>query len=81
MLNKLILFLIRRKLNLRKFQLFYFNNQVNKNDRYFFNDYRIVKITFHKEYGRITQNSNLSLNFLLSKECETLIRSGRRYGK
>lgn len=81
MLNKLILFLIRRKLNLRKFQLFYFNNQVNKNDRYFFNDYRIVKITFHKEYVRITQNSNLSLNFLLSKECETLIRRGRRYGK
>lgn len=81
MLNKLILFLIRRKLNLRKFQLFYFNNQVNKNDRYFFNDYRIVKITFHMEYGRITQNSNLSLNFLLSKECETLIRRGRRYGK
>lgn len=81
MLNKLILFLIRRKLNLMKFQLFYFNNQVNKNDRYFFNDYRIVKITFHKECGCITQNSNLSLNFLLSKECETLISRGRRYGK
>lgn len=81
MLNKLILFLIRKKLHLKKFQLFYFNNQVNKNNRYFFNDYRIVKITFHKEYGRITQNSHLSLNFLLSKECETLISRGRRYGK
>lgn len=46
MLNKLILFLIRRKLNLRKFQLFYFNNQVNKNDRYFLMTIELLKLHF-----------------------------------
>lgn len=68
MLNKLILFLIRRKLHLKKYQYFYFKNQANKLDRYYFYDDCIVKISPYE-----LVRSNLSLNFLLSNECKNLI--------
>lgn len=69
MLNKLILFLIRRKLNLKKFQQFYFSNQAIKIEKYYFDNYGIMKISV---CGLV--RSNLSLNFLLSDECRILIR-------
>ena len=69
MLNKLILFLIRKKLHLKKFQQFYFNNQAIKIEKYYFDNYGIMKIS-----GCGLVKSNLSLNFLLSDECRILIR-------
>lgn len=69
MLNKLILFLIRRKLNLKKFQQFYFSNQAIKIEKYYFDNYGIMKISV---CGLV--RLNLSLNFLLSDECRILIR-------
>ena len=69
MLNKLILFLIRKKLHLKKFQQFYFSNQTIKIEKYYFDNYGIMKISV---CGLV--RSNLSLNFLLSDECRILIR-------
>nr|DAJ06159.1 MAG TPA: hypothetical protein [Caudoviricetes sp.] len=69
MLNKLILFLIRKKLHLKKFQQFYFSNQAIKIEKYYFDNYGIMKISV---CGLV--KSNLSLNFLLSDECRILIR-------
>ena len=68
MLNKLILFLIRKKLHLKKYQQFYFSNQAIKIEKYYFNNNGIMKIT---ATGLV--RSNLSLNFLLSDKCEILI--------
>lgn len=45
MLNKLILFLIRKKLHLKKFQQFYFSNQAIKIEKYYFDNYGIMKIS------------------------------------
>lgn len=69
MLNKLILFLIRKKLHLKNFQQFYFSNQAIKIEKYYFDNYGIMKISV---CGLV--RSNLSLNFLLSDECRILIR-------
>lgn len=69
MLNKLILLLIRRKLHLKKYQQFYFSNQAIKMEKYYFNNNGIMKIA---ATGLV--RSNLSLNFLLSDECNILIR-------
>lgn len=67
-MNRLILFLIRKKLGVKKYQYFHFLNQRNKNDRYFFTDECILKDTNY-----FVCKSNLKLNFLLSDEAKELI--------
>lgn len=63
--NRLILFLIRKKLHLKKFQRFRFDNQKSTYDSYFFTSSNILKID--KEKGII--DSNVSLNWLLNNDC------------
>ena len=63
-LNKLIIFLIRRKLHLKKGELFQFDNQ--KTDSvYWFTEGTLMKM----EYGR-RYESNVSLNWLLNPDCK-----------
>ena len=72
-MNRLIIFLIRKKLGLKKEQRFYLSNQKNKNDRYFFMDGKLYK---HKYYGKNIRSwvkSNISLTFLLSDEIKDLL--------
>lgn len=65
MYNKLILLLLRKKFGLKKYQLFKFNNQ-KTNNRYYFNDYAIIKVDFRHP----DQPSNIKLSYLLSDECK-----------
>jgi hypothetical protein len=60
----LVIFLVRRRLKLKKFERFTFTNQ--KTDAvYYFATYKLMKI----ENG-LTFKSSVSLNWLLNDECE-----------
>lgn len=65
-MKRLIIFLIRKKLGLGKYQLFQFINQKNKNDFYYFEDVCLIKLVdnTHKAF------SDVSLNWLLNDDCE-----------
>lgn len=63
--NRLILFLIRKKLHLKKFQRFRFDNQKSTYDSYYFTSSNILKVDEKK--GII--DSNVSLNWLLNDDC------------
>lgn len=65
MLKRLIIFLIRRRLGLKKYQRFRFVNQKSNVDFYYFTETRIEKWN-----GFATEKSNVSLNWLLDDECE-----------
>lgn len=68
MIKKLIIFLIRRQLGLKKFERFTFSNQ-KSNTCYFFTDDSLIKIL--RDSG-VVEKSNVSLNWLLNDECEIL---------
>lgn len=64
MLKRIILFLIRIRLDLKKNEKFRFTNQ-KSNAVYWFTSYGVYKYW----YGH-TVPSNVSINWLLSDECE-----------
>lgn len=66
-MKKLILFLIRKRLKLRKYEPFQFTNQKSKTDYYWFTDTHLRKWCD----GEIT-NAHVSLNWLLDDRCETM---------
>ena len=83
MINRLILFLVRKKLHVRKYEYFQFINQKTSNI-YYFADKILVKLEpVNKNYkglGLLIRNrvyfvtdSNVSLNWLLSEDCEIRI--------
>ncbi len=72
-MNRLILFLIRKKLRIKKYQSFQFDNQVNKNDRYCFSEKYIYKLSEVNCVSYKLKFSDLSLNFLLSREAKERI--------
>lgn len=65
--KRIVIFLIRKKLRLKKHQAFRFTNQANKKDYYFFTDKELVKVAYAINRGI---RSNVSLNYLLSDTCE-----------
>ena len=70
MLNRLIIFLIRRKLGVKKDQTFRFTNQ-KTDDIYYFDDTSLIKTVFNDEELSIRwEKSGVSLNWLLDKDCE-----------
>ena len=66
-MNRIIWFLIRLKLGVGKWQLFRFTNQ-KEDSVYYFDDTQLRKIFA----GRDTL-SKVSVNWILSKECEVEI--------
>ena len=62
--KRLVIFLVRTKLKLKKFEQFTFNNQKTENI-YYFATYKLMKI----ENG-IHYKAGVSLNWLLSDDCE-----------
>lgn len=69
-MKRLIIFLIRRKLGLKKWQDFRFSNQKSETDYYFFGSDKLYKVT--KEPIRDIGLSNVSLNWLLDDNCEII---------
>lgn len=67
LMKRLILFLIRKKLGLKKWEGFRFSNQKSSADWYFINDYNVMKVSHG--IGPVIP-SNVSLNWLLDDKCE-----------
>ena len=66
-MKKFILWLIRKKLGLKKHETFRFANQVSS-DVYYFGDDIIVKMVHGNP--RLATRAGVSLNWLLDDECE-----------
>ncbi len=66
MMNKLILFLLRKKLHVKKGQNFRYTNQKDS-CYYYFDDNGIMK-----SYGRKPHKSRVSINWLLDDECKVI---------
>lgn len=66
-MTRLILFLIRLKLGVKRNEEFRFTNQKNKHNVYYITSYSIRK--FSKKTGAL-KYSNVSLNWLLDPCCE-----------
>ena len=69
MIERLIVFLIRYRLKLKKGQRFRFKNQKTDNVYYFTAD-KLIKIPEDKRTVSRAEKSLVSLNWLLSDECE-----------
>lgn len=65
--KKLVIFLIRKRLGLKKGEHFKFANQVSKNNTYYFTDDAVMK---HIPGFVTDYKSSVSLNWLLNDECE-----------
>lgn len=65
-MRRLIIFLIRKRLGLKTYEKFQFANQKSPVDVYYFTETEIRKL----EIGRNMILSSVSLNWLLSDECE-----------
>ena len=70
MTRKIIIFLLCRKLGVKKFQPFRFVNQKSKTDYYMFNRNCLLKwVSIGDGFCR----ANVSLNWLLDDECEVKV--------
>ena len=71
MIDRLIIFLIRKKLGLRLYEKFQFENQKSKHDYYFFNETTMFKCHWEEgmKFHLPPRESSVCLNFLLSEEC------------
>lgn len=67
MYKKLIVFLIRNRLGLKRGELFQFANQNAKDEYYYFSDKNLIKTMLKKPY---VEQSGVSLNWLLDDECK-----------
>ena len=67
-MTMLILFLVRLKLGVKKNEYFRFTNQ-SSNATYCINDTGVWKFWHYKDLQK-KKPSNVSLNWLLNKECE-----------
>lgn len=71
-MERIIIFLIRKRLGLKKYQRFYLKNQADKTDRYYFTEYDLQKETVWCGY-KVSHQSNIRLNFLLSDRIKKLM--------
>lgn len=72
MINRIIMFLLCRKLKVKKMQCFRFTNQ-KSNAVYYINNRSVMKI-----YRGRTNQSNVSINHLLSKRCHIVKASPKQ---
>lgn len=66
MYNKLIIFFLRKKFGLKKYQAFRFKNQRSKVNTYCFTSTELLK---DDEENHIIRPANVKLNYLLSDKC------------
>ena len=65
-MKRIIIFLIRKRLGLKKEQHFRFPNQRLKEEYYYFTKDKIMKCNIHG----VIEESTVSLNWLLDDKCE-----------
>ena len=66
LIKRMIIFLLRKRLGVKKFEMFTFSNQ-KSNSMYYFGDVDIMRVDL--EDGRV-EYSRVSLNWLLNDECK-----------
>lgn len=66
-LKKFIVFLVRKRLGLKKYQHFRFSNQKHELDFYYFTETDITKF---RDIDGVRYPSSISLNYLLSDVCK-----------
>ena len=70
MIRRLVIFLIRRRLHLKKYQAFRFTNQ-QTDDVYCFTTYKLIKINMSQKSKIAREDKSLvSLNWLLDDNCK-----------
>lgn len=67
LLKKFIIFLVRKRLGLKKYQKFRFTTQKHSFDYYFFTPDDLIKF---RDIDGVRYLSSVSLNFLLSDRCK-----------
>lgn len=67
LIRRIVIFLVRKKLGLKAYEGFRFDNQKSETDWYMFTDDEVLKVTYNDHY--ICQSS-VSLNWLLDGECK-----------
>lgn len=75
-MKRLILFLIRRRFGLKKWELFTFTNQ-KSNDLYFFTEEGLFKRYYRDHWDWCSFKSSVSLNWLLDEKCQINKLEGR----
>lgn len=72
LLKKIVLFCVRKRLKVEKYELFRFTNQISKNAVYFFDDDGLMKTWWTKGSSMYdgAVKSTASLNWLLDDECK-----------
>lgn len=67
--KRLIIFLVRKRLGLKKYEAFRFSNQKSKTELYYFSDTEVLKIggMYFEEKSEL---SSVSLNWLLDDNCQ-----------
>lgn len=87
-MRRLIMFLIRRKLGVKKFEYFMFANQ-KSDDIYYIDSLNLMKISSHDTHGKKSyrdhplyegrhakySRSSASFNWIMSDECKVLYLS------
>lgn len=71
MITRIVIFLIRIKLGLKKYEDFQFVNQKSNYDKYYFGNVNLYKMEYDKN-GRFVnlRPANVSLNWILNDDCE-----------
>ena len=70
-MKRLIMFLIRRRFGLKRYETFQFNNQKSKRNVYYFDTHELMKIDYDCTPGDVKiYPSHASLNWLLSDYCK-----------
>lgn len=81
-IKRLIIFLIRKRLGLKKFQKFRFAEQESKYNEYYFTADALMKVRMVNLKGRYNPTitpSHVSLNWLLDDECQIKKRGENGY--
>lgn len=68
-MRRLIIYLIRKRLGLRKYETFQFTNQKSKDEYYWFNEDELRK--YVPSLGR-AMDAHVSLNWLLDDNCKVV---------
>ena len=70
MTRRIVLFLIRKKLGLKKGQAFQFANQKSSTDYYYFSEYYLWKVIRMDDDYETGRPSSVSLMWLLEDNCK-----------
>lgn len=67
MYNRLIVFFIRKKFGLKKYELFRFTNQKSAVNSYYFTESSLIKQDIEND---VVRPSNVKLNWFLDPQCQ-----------